>query len=409
MFVAVATASAQGIDPRFFNNQFLSLGGGLTLYNNETAVTTGYNAEISLGNWVLNDMALRVSLGTASAENALGLPSSFYYGHSTFLWDALGTFMGSKHAKDIISVYPLAGFGFLYRPDIPLPAGTDTSLPAPPGGLYNDDTTGYRFDFDFMAVLGAHLEFRIPTPALKSWPLFIEAKLFILPQDYDFNHKMSNLTNITFGIKHDFNYDPYHKSIPGESRGWGYDWFVGLGAGPNFSVMGFTSPEVSFLDRAGMNFDITVGRNFSSLWTVRFGFSVMKGTTEVTYKEGFDALPYEYSFFNGRADLMFNVINIGGLRRGQRFGLLPYAGAGFVTRFDDKLLVMEADAGVQARWYITRSLDIFVDGRYIIVPPRFNWGSEHWNNGYPLLDLGVIYNFEPTSSRYAKAAFRLRN
>lgn len=408
MLVAVATVKGQGLDPRFFNNQFISLGGGVTLYNNDAKLTTGYNAEFTIGNWILRDMAMRVSFGTANAENALQLPSSFFYGHCDFMWDAWGTITGARHARNVVTFYPMVGFGFLYRPDIPLPVGTDTSQMVP-SGLYTDDTTGYRFDADFMAVVGGHFEFRIPTRAMSSWPLFLEAKWFILPQDYDFNHKISTLANITFGIKHDINYDPYHKSIPGESRGWSYDWFVGLGAGPNFSVMGFESPEVSFWNRMNMNFDVTVGRNFSSLWTVRFGFSVIKGTTEVVYKEGFDALPYEYSFFNGRADLMFNVINIGGLRRGQRFGLLPYAGAGFVTRFDRILLVMEADAGVQARWYLNRSLDVYVDGRYIMVPPRFNWGHEMMNNGYPLLNVGLIYNFEPTSSRYAKAAFRLRN
>ena len=393
MLVSVATMSAQsGLDPRFFNNQFLGIGGGVTIYNNDASATVGYNAEATIGNWILRDMAMRVSFGTASAENAKQLTSSFYYGHCTFMWDAISTLTGSNHARRVVSVYPMLGFGFLYRPDIKI-----------------DDSTSYRFDVDFMAVAGAHLEFRIPAYALRTWPLFIEAKAFILPQDYDFNHKISELYNITFGIKHDINYDPHHKGIKGESRGWNYDWFVGLGLGPNFSVMGIQSPEVSFTDRLGFNADVTFGRNFSSLWTVRFGFSVMKGTTEKTTKPGFDAEPYEYAFFNGRADLMFNVVNINGMRRGRRIGVLPYAGAGFIKRFDQTTTVMQADAGVMARWYINRGLDIYVDGRYIMVPPRFNWGHEMMDNGYPLLNVGVIYNFEPSSSRYAKAPFRLRN
>ena len=408
MLTAAIAANAQGIDPRFFNNQFLSIGGGVTLYGNDAGMSTGFNAEATIGNWILRDMAMRVSFGTASAENALKLPSSFYYGHCDFMWDAIGTIKGARHAKNVVSVYPMIGFGFLYRTDIPLPNDADTSI-RPPSGLYNADTTGYRFDADFMAVVGAHLEFRIPTPAMRTWPLFLEGKVFILPQDYDFNHKLSTLTNITFGIKHDINYDPYHKSIPGESRGWNYDWFVGLGVGPNFSVMGIQSPEVTAWDRVGMNADVTFGRNFSSLWTVRIGLSAMKGTTEKKFNANFDAEPYTYAFFNGRADLMFNVVNIGGMRRGRHLGILPYAGAGFIKRFDQKIVVMQADAGVMARWYISRGLDIYADGRYIMVPPRFNWGHEMMNNGYPLLNVGIIYNFDPSSSRYAKAAFRLRN
>ena len=409
MLAAIATAGAQsGIDPKFFNNQFLSIGGGMTLYNNDAGTTTGYNAEVSIGNWILNDMAMRVSFGTASAENALKLTSSFYYGHCDFMWDMMGTITGANHADNVVSVYPMIGFGFLYRPDIPFPNGTDSTNAINYGG-FNSDTTAYRFDADFLAMVGAHVEFRIPTPAMRTWPLFLEAKMFLLPQAYDFNHKMSELFNFTAGIKHDINYDPYHKSIPGESRGWNYDWFVGLGAGPNFSVMGIQSPEVTAWDRMGMNADVTVGRNFSSLWTVRLGFSVMKGTTERTVKAGFDAEAYSYAFFNGRADLMFNVVNIGGLRRGRHIGVLPYAGAGFIKRFDQKLVVMEADAGVMVRWYINKSIDIYADGRYIMVPPRFNWGHEMMDNGYPLLNFGIIYNFDPSSSRYAKAPFRLRN
>lgn len=408
MLVAAIAANAQGIDPRFFNNQFISFGGGVTMYGNDAGMSTGFNAEATIGNWILRDMAMRVSFGTASAENAMKLTSSFYYGHCDFMWDAIGTIGGARHAKNVVSFYPMIGLGFLYRPDIPLPSDADTSLTVP-SGMYNADTTGYRFDADFMAVVGAHLEFRIPTPALKTWPLFLEAKVFILPQDYDFNYKLSTLTNFTFGIKHDINYDPYHKSIPGESRGWNYDWFVGLGVGPNFSVMGVQSPEVTAWDRMGMNADVTFGRNFSSLWTVRIGLSAMKGTTEGPHQEGFDAKPYTYAFFNGRADLMFNVVNIAGMRRGRHLGILPYAGAGLIKRFDQKLLVMQADAGVMARWYINRGLDIYVDGRYIMVPPRFNWGHEMMDNGYPLLNVGVIYNFDPSSSRYAKAVFRLRN
>lgn len=403
--LASLSAIAQGIDPRFFNNQFLAVGGGPSFYANEEAMTTGYNAELSLGNWILRDMALRFSFGTASAENARNLTSSFYYGHCSFMWDAISTLSGTNDAYRIFSIYPMLGLGVIYRPDIPIPEGV-TDLE---NEILNADSTAYSYVFDFMAMVGAHFEFRIPTPVMRKFPLFLEAKMFILPQEYDFNHKISSLYNVSFGIKADLKYDPHHRSISGESQGWNYDWFVGLGAGPNYSMLKVTSPDIYFSDRMGWNADITFGRNLSSLWTVRFGFSIMSGTTEAVVREGFDAQPYDYTFYNFRSDLMFNVVNISGMRRGRRIGVLPYAGAGMIKRFDKDLLVMEADAGVEARWYITKNLDIYVDGRYVMVPPRFNDGNDQMSNGYPLFNAGIIYNFDPSSSRYAKASFSLKN
>lgn len=410
LLLALMSANAQGIDPRFFNNQFLAVGGGVTLYNHDTGLGTGYNAELSYGNWILKDMALRFSLGTTSAQNALDLTSDFYYSHVNFMWDAISTLSGSNDVSRVVSVYPMIGFGVLYRPDIPIPGGT--ALEDLKGYMLTDDSSCYRYDADFLAMIGAHVEFRIPTPAMNKFPLFLEAKMFVLPQDYDFNHKMAQLYNITFGIKADLNYDPHHKSIPGESRSWSHDWFVGLAAGPNYSVMKMDNDKISFGNRMGYNADITFGRNFSSLWTVRFGFSIMSGTTEHHVREGFDPEPYDYTFYNMRADLMFNVANISGPRSSRHFGILPYAGTGLIHRFDRDIVVMEADAGVLAKFYVSKHLDIYADARYIMVPPRFNEGKsgkDQLTNGYPLLNFGIIYNFDPTSSRYAKSSFRLRD
>ena len=404
--LAFLSVSAQSnLDPRFFNNQFLSVGGGMTLYGHENGVGMGYNAELSYGNWILKDMALRFSFGTASAENALNLTSSFYYGHCDFMWDAISTISGAYDVYRVVSVYPMIGFGFLYRPDIPIPAGTETL-----SGMLTDDSSSYRYDADFMAMFGAHVEFRIPTPAMRKFPLFLEAKMFLLPEDYDFNSKMALLYNFSFGIKADLKYDPHHKSIPGESRGWGYDWFVGLAAGPNFSVMKMDSPDISFGDRMGWNADLTFGRNFSKIWTVRFGFSVMSGTTEHEVRAGFDPEEYDYYFYNIRADLMFNVASVFGFRNQQTFSLLPYAGVGLIERFDKDLLVMEADAGVMAKLMVSRHLDVYADARYIMVPPRFNdgkGGKAQLTNGYPLLNFGIIYNFDPSSNRHAKKTFQI--
>lgn len=382
--------NAQGFDPRFFNNQFTMFGGGMTMYNNDRALNAGYNGEFSIGNWILSDMALRFTFGVMSAENAIQTTSTFINGHCDFMWDAITTVKRIYDADRMFSVYPMVGFGFLYRPGI------------------TDADVSYKFDADFMAMVGANFELRFES--LKHWPLFLEAKYFIFPQGYDFNVKNAGLLDFTLGLKHEINYDPTHKRLPGESRSWNCDWFMGVALGPNFSIADLDSPEVSSVERFGWNADITFGRNFSSLWSVRIALAAMSGTTEKVMKEGFDAQPYDYTFFNLRADLMFNISNINGFRRGRRFNVLPYAGAGAIERFDTKELVMGADAGLVARLYLTSNFDIYVDGRYILVPPRFNWGyNGMMSNGYTLVNAGFIYNFEPSTCRYSKAAFRLKN
>lgn len=389
LVVTLTSVRAQGFDPRFFNNQFISLGGGITMYNNDAGITSGSNFEFSIGNWILKDMALRFDFGMMSAENAKGYTSQFINGHADFVWDAIGTLTGVYNPKRVFSIYPEVGFGFIIRPG------------------FTHDTIKERYDPDFMAMVGALLEFRIPR--MRQMPLFIDVKMFILPQDYDFNSKQAMLYDITFGIKREINYDPTHKRLPGESRGWNYDWFCGVAAGPNFSVVPTEGEDVTVGSRFGWNADVTFGRNFSSLWSVRFGISAMSGTTERVYKEGFDPEEYDYTFYGARADLLFNVSNINGFRRGRRFNLLPYAGCGIIERFDQKRIAMGADAGLIARLYISSSLDLYADARYMIVPPRFSWGQHTLDNGYGLLNFGFTYNFEPSSCRYAKAAFRLKN
>lgn len=402
---AFSGVKAQGFDPRFFNNQFLTLGGGVTMYSNDAGITSGSNFEFSVGNWILSDMALRFDFGMMSAENARGYTSNFYNGHADFMWDAIGTITGVYDPKRVVSVYPEVGFGFIIRQGYMRPANMEDTSEV--NHMNASGEVKERFDPDFMAMVGAMFEFRIPR--LRQMPLFIDAKMFILPQDYDFNSKQGKLFDITFGIKREINYDPTHKRLPGESRAWNYDWFCGVAAGPNFSVVPSEGGALSVGGRFGWNADVTFGRNFSSLWSVRFGISAMSGTTERVVMEGFDPEAYDYMFFGARADLMFNVGNINGFRRGRRFNLLPYAGCGLIERFDQKRIAMGADAGLIARFYITSTIDLYADARYMMVPPRFSWGQHMLDNGYGLINFGFTYNFEPSSCRYAKAAFRLKN
>lgn len=384
---AFMSVGAQGFDTRFFNNQFLALGGGAAMYDHDAGASKGTGFEAALGNWILNDIAVRFEFGLSGAENAAGYTSQFFSGHCDFLWDAEGAVTGVYSPKRAFSFFPALGFGFISRQAIETGAGESI-----------------RYDADFMAVAGAMIQLRLP--GMRQWPLFADAKVFLLPRDYDFNRKSSTLYSLTFGIMRDINYDPVHKRLSGESRDWTGDWFVGAGAGSGFTVMPFAGGATAG-SRIGWNADITMGRNFSSLWTVRLGLSATSATSEEERPEGFGPEQYDYAFCGARADLMFNVSNIFGFRHGSRFNALPYAGCGFISRFDKDMVAMGADVGVEGRLWISRNLDLYADARYMMVPPRFNGGQHSFDNGFFSFNIGFLYNFNATC-RYVSQAFHLK-
>lgn len=384
----MADAAAQGFDTRFFNNQFLAAGAGTAMYDHDAGTSKGRGFEAAIGNWILKDMALRIDFGFVEAGNALGCTSRFVNGHCDFLWDVEGAVTGVYNPRRAFSFYPEAGFGFLSRL-----------------AVVTADGQPLRYDADFLALAGAMIQLRLP--GMQQWPLFVDARVFLLPQNYDSNREASALYSLTFGVMRDINYDPVHKRLPGESRDWTCDWFVGMGAGADFSVMPFAGEDVTSGSRTGWNADLTLGRNLSSLWTVRLGLGAVSGTSERERAEGFGPEAYRYSFFDARADLMFNVSNIFGFRHGSRFNALPYAGCGLVSRFDSPSLVMGADAGFEARLFLSRNVDLYADARYLMVPPRFTGGRHSFDNGFAFFNIGFIYNFA-ASCRYVSQTFSLK-
>lgn len=385
--LAFFTASAQtqdGLDPRFFNNQFTSIGGGLAFYNNEAGVSTGWNGQFTVGNWILDRLAMRVALEGVGAANSTGNNVTIAMASVDFLWDVMSVATGRFDAKRVFSVYPIIGLGCQARLPFTMAVKDEN------GNMVNKEQ---RIDPDFHALAGLDLEFRVPK--MSSWPFFLEGRMYLFPQGYDFNRKNASIFNLTAGIRHEINYDPHHRRIVGESRGPNYDWFAGVAAGPMMSIYGFDSEDLTIKDHLGWNADITFGRNFSTLWTIRFGLG-MGGATN----------PKDvYSFYNLRADLMFNVSNLHGLQRGRRLNILPYAGAGIISRFDLQKILTQADAGLMARLYVNTKLDLYADARYVLVTPgfipeKFLIDDGLWNACFPQLSLGAIYNFEPTSGRY---------
>ena len=396
-WVSLAAVAQSNLDPRVFNNQFFSLGGGMVMYNNYENIGSGFGGDITYGNWVTSDLAVRLQLGMAMAGNARNLTSSFLNGHIDVMWDAISTISGANDPRRVVSVYPMIGIGVLAR---------QAFSEKPENAI---DSANFGMQPDFFATFGAQVLFRIP--GAESWPLFVEGKCIVMSQNFDFNEKVSNLWQFGAGIQHDINYDPSHKRLGGEARTWGDEWFFGVSAGPDFTVMQVANPdELTTTDRLRWNFDVTVGRNVTCFWTARLGMGFIHGTAErptlafATQERG-----YEYGILNIHGDLMFNVLNIGRLTPYRRISVLPYVGTGFAHRIDRHLTCATGDAGILLRWYLGKYLDFTLDGRYVVMPSCYAGTmntidlpteQDRFGNGYALLNLGVTYNFPNSRNRY---------
>ena len=102
---------------------------------------------------------------------------------------------------------------------------------------------------------------------------------------------------------------------------------------------------------------------------------------------------------------MINLSHLGQFKRGPKWSIMPYLGAGPALRFKDNLsLNVAADGGLFCRHYIDEMGDFFFDLKYIMVPPRFAGSSgpsgSIFGVGYLTATVGYIANFGRTTTRY---------
>ncbi len=354
-------------DERLFSSSSVSLGVGVCSYNVGGVSTQGFDGQLSYGAWMVSDMVLRLR-GEVRNVDALHFNLC-----CDVMWDPLTSFSGTIHSDRVIDVYPMVGFG--------LAVATNAFAKSDP---------------DFTAMVGVEADFRLPS--MPRWSLFVEANYHLMLRGYDGNGTHSNFLNLLAGVRHEFADNNPKNRRNRQMVEWHDNWFFAFSLGPSFSVTDVAPIKTfGFFNRAAGNFDFVFGRNLNTLWTLRCGVSYMEG-------KSFDGVSSsKYSFFGVRGDVMFNVSNLQELRRGARLNVLPYVGAGIYSRFDNSHPDMSADAGVMFRWYITHSIDLSFDGRYMLVPPRFVGGYERWANGFVVLNAGITYNITP-STRYTETS-----
>lgn len=354
-FFAFLSVSAQR-DEKPFSSPSVSVGLGSGFFKTSAVHEKGFNGQITCGGLINSDLAVRV-------RGMIRPMSSFHtYIGCDMLWDPVAAFNGNSMSRRNVYFYPMVGFGVAIAHK-------------PMAGM----------DPDFALMAGLLMNFRLNT----NWAISLEAKYHIMPHGYDGNTDHSSFIDITTGVRYAFG-----DNLSGTKNSSRFfdlkdDWFCAFSVGPSFSIVkGQTT--MTMTDRVGGDFDLAVGRNLNTYWTLRCCFSLQEGKIQN------GSMPYLYRFYDLRGNIMFNVSNLKTTGQASPLNVLPYAGVGFNMRFDQRQYDLSVEAGVMMRWRVSASIDISLDGRFMVVPPRFNGGEGRWINGYAILNAGVIYNLSPS-------------
>lgn len=384
LLATFAGARAQ-IGTNFGANMFMTMGGGVSWWNNDVngMKGPGFAGGIGVGKWILSPLAARISLDFQVTPSAQldGYRSSFAHATAEFLWDFNSTF---SHIRDWrLNFYPLLGLGVSYL-----------------GGT--TDGHGHTLrgsDHAIHTLFGFNMPFRLGM----GWDIFLEGKVYFLPENYDAGGEFPRMWTLTAGFTHNFTESPYGRRTEHESRSTDEDWFIGFGIGPNYSSFDlFTNKHHGGLSMLGVAPELMFGRNFSNFWTIRFE------VTGLAAHEPFDTVMQEprgnYSFSMLHADVMLNLSHLIDYKRGVRWNFMPYLGAGPVWRYDEPKFDMAADWGLFVRRYVSHHGDVFIDLKYIMVPPRIGGGTgpsgSIYSVGIPSITFGYIHNFGHSSTRY---------
>lgn len=381
LLVTFTGAKAQ-MGTNFGANMFMTMGGGVSWWDNSAngLKGPGFAGGIGVGKWILSPLAARISLDfqvTPSAQLE-DRRSSFAHATFEFLWDFNSTFSRIKDWR--LNFYPLLGLGVSY-----LGATTD-----------GNGTVLRGADHAIHTLFGFNAPFRLGM----GWDVFLEGKVYLLPENYDAGGEFPHMWTLTAGFTHNFTESPYMRRTEHESRSTDEDWFVGFGIGPNYSAFRlFTNTFRPAM--FGVAPELMFGRNFSNFWTIRFELTGL--TAHGPYDTVMQQPTSNYSFTMLHADFMVNVSHLIDFKRGVRWNFLPYLGAGPIWRYDEPKFDLAADWGLFIRRYISKSDDIFVDIKYIMMPARIGGGTDGgsiYSVGLPSITFGYIHNIGHSTTRY---------
>ena len=326
VLVLLATAvKAQPFSP--FRNGFASVGVGATYYSG----VAGLGADVALGKWILSTTALRgvfdVNLSSANGTEM----HPYYYGHFDLMVDIYSALRG-RNPSDYFRSYLILGGGAVHS-------------------SFNDN--------DFCAVAGIGGDFRISD----DWRLFTELSMTVHPSDFDNKMKSSAVFSFKAGVLYDIADNPTRSRSRFETKSFPDDWFFNVALGVcsvNHREIADFNDRISHLTPV---FEFGIGKRLTTLWQIRLCASGL-------YAKANDDF---FSFYNLRGDIMIDpVAYFSRDNFNPMFSVVPYLGAGVVARLDSQSDFLVAPTlGMQLLWRADKRNHLYLDGHYVVTPPRF--------------------------------------
>ncbi|MFD1771623.1 OmpA family protein [Sphingobacterium suaedae] len=187
------------------------------------------------------------------------------------------------------------------------------------------------------------------------------------------------------------------------------NWFLGVAGGAQM-YFGDHNKQMKFSERLTPNFELNVGKWFSPGIGVRAGANgyKIKGVTQNgSHSTGqrYDGKPWdgywlseqEFNYFHLHGDVLFNLTNIfGGYRADRFYNISPYAGLGWmVTNDAPEQKEVSANIGIYNSFQLSNAFDVILDVRGAMVNDRFDGetGNRH-QDGILSAMVGITYNFK---------------
>ena len=361
------------------NTLYGSFGIGGSIFSHSGESTFGAPmVNLTGGVWLAEPLAFQISVDAIMNDD-----NTFVAAGTEFKWDVNSTFFHiyNKNFLSPVPFYLTMGLGGIWG----------LNLDSSDGDMVNENSFfmnfGIQAPFRLTDYMDAHLQY----------------KCFLLPQGFKGSEGGNFLHTFGVGLQFRQGSDPYHRRTVHYTHGVGEDWFMSIGIGPNFSAFDlFNNPYSGGMSMLGWAPELTLGRNFSNFWSLRFVLNGLTAHEQYDTVQQAPAKDYRYTFLH--AELMLNVSQLVMRGRGVVFNVLPYLGAGPVWRYDQLRFDIAASAGVMLRYYLNRKSDLYMDLRYVMVAPSVGGGTgpsgRFYGVGLPSLTVGYIYNFGHNSTRY---------
>ena len=308
-------------------------------YINHDFGSMGAGVELGFGKWIIKTVSIRGQLALQYVQRRN--ESDFIaYLHGDWTFDIITSLKG--HNKSDFRSYLVLGIGAAHT-------------------LSGDN--------DFCGVAGIGLDWQMSA----HWRLFTEASTIVHPSDFDKNSLSSNLASLKMGLIRDIRQNPTRRREAYDTRQFGYDWFFLLGTGVSWQRYNGKGDLKQRIEETKPIVEFGLGKTISRIWGLRLtgsGFYI-KNMKEM------------FTYYTVRGDMIIDVrswltpdektgMPMTPWTQSNIFNVKPYFGAGLVTRMDDNThFLFSAVAGGLLTYRFGSNNEIFIDGRYMLTPPRF--------------------------------------